>query len=114
VRLFLEAIHAEYAMGGSAEPFVRTFRRYSLEDLRDAERRFHAHACRCKVRVCDRYFAAVVRRQRRTCAFRRQDVGLYDTRVSGPAPLVQRGWERAGTPLWIEAPDQTLSKLLPR
>jgi hypothetical protein len=61
VRLFLEAVHAEYAMPGSCEAFVRTFRRYPLEDLRDAERRFRAHACRCKVRVCDRYFAAVVR-----------------------------------------------------
>jgi transposase InsO family protein len=61
VRLFLEAIHAEYAMDGSCEAFVRAFRRYPLEDLRDAERRFRAHACRCKVRVCDRYFAAVVR-----------------------------------------------------
>jgi hypothetical protein len=60
-RLFLEAVHAEYAMPGSCEAFVRTFRRYPLEDLRDAERRFRAHACRCKVQVCDRYFAAVVR-----------------------------------------------------
>jgi hypothetical protein len=61
VRLFLEAIHAEYAMAGSCEAFVRTFRRYPLEDLHDAERRFRAYACRCKARVCDRYFAAVVR-----------------------------------------------------
>ena len=61
VRLFLEAIHAEYAMAGSCEAFVRAFHRYPLEDLRAAERRFRAHACRCKVRVCDRYFAAVVR-----------------------------------------------------
>lgn len=60
-RLFLEAVHAEYAMPGSCEAFVRTFRRYPLDDLRDAERRFRAHACRCQVRVCDRYFAAVVR-----------------------------------------------------
>lgn len=61
VRLFLEAVHAEYAMPGSAEAFVRAFRRYPLDDLKDAERRFRAHACRCQVRVCDRYFAAVVR-----------------------------------------------------
>jgi hypothetical protein len=61
VRLFLEAVHAEYAMPGSSEAFVRTFRRYRLDDLKDAERRFRAHACRCKVRICDRYFAAVVR-----------------------------------------------------
>jgi hypothetical protein len=31
-----------------------------LDDLHDAERRFRAHACRCQVRLCDRYFAAVV------------------------------------------------------
>jgi hypothetical protein len=61
VRLFLEAIHAEYAMPGSREAFVRAFRRYPLDDLKEAERRFRAHACRCQVRVCDRYFAAVVR-----------------------------------------------------
>ena len=60
-RLFLEAIHAEYAMPGSCEAFVRAFRRYPLEDLHDAERRFRAYACRCKPRLCDRYFAAVVR-----------------------------------------------------
>ncbi len=61
VRLFLEAVHAEYAMPGSREAFVRAFRRYPLDDLRDAERRFRAYACRCQARVCDRYFAAVVR-----------------------------------------------------
>lgn len=61
VRLFLESVHAEYTMPGSCEAFVRTFRRYPLDDLREAERRFRAHACRCEVRVCDRYFAAVVR-----------------------------------------------------
>jgi hypothetical protein len=61
VRLFLEGVHAEYTMPGSREAFVRTFRRFPLDDLRDAERRFRIHACRCKVRVCDRYFAAVVR-----------------------------------------------------
>jgi len=60
-RLFLEAIHAEYAMPGSREAFVRAFRRYPLDDLHDAERRFRAYACRCQARVCDRYFAAVVR-----------------------------------------------------
>ena len=47
VRLFLEAVHAEYAMPGSSEAFVRVFRRYPLDDLRDAERRFRAYSCRC-------------------------------------------------------------------
>ena len=61
VRLFLEAVHAEYAMPGSREAFVRAFRRYPLEDLHDAERRFRPYACRCVARVCDRYFAAVLR-----------------------------------------------------
>jgi len=61
VRLFLEAIHAEYAMPGSREVFVRAFRHYPLEDLHEAERRFRPYACRCVVGVCDRYFAAVVR-----------------------------------------------------
>jgi hypothetical protein len=76
-RLFLEAVHAEYAMPGSSEAFVRTFKRYSLEDLKDAERRLRPNACRCRVRLCDRYFAAVVRdahergNQRRAAAWRR-------------------------------------------
>lgn len=61
VRLFLEALHAEYAMPGSREAFVRAFRRYPLEDLKKAERRLRAHACRCVVGACDRYFAAIVR-----------------------------------------------------
>jgi hypothetical protein len=60
-RLFLEAMHAEYAMPGSSERFVRAFRRYPLEDLHEAERRLRARACRCQVRACDRYFAAVLR-----------------------------------------------------
>jgi hypothetical protein len=76
-RLFLEAVHAEYAMPGSSEAFVRAFKRYPLDDLKDAERRFRPNACRCRVRLCDRYFAAVVRdahergTQRRAAAWRR-------------------------------------------
>ena len=60
-RLFLEAVHDEYAMPGSREAFVRVFRRYPLDDLRDAERRFRSYACRCRTRVCDRYFAEIGR-----------------------------------------------------
>lgn len=60
-RLFLESVHAEFAMPGSREAFVRAFRRYPLDDLKEAECRFRAYACRCQVRLCDRYFAAVVR-----------------------------------------------------
>lgn len=61
LRLFLEAMHAEYAMPGSREAFVRAFRRYPLDDLKEAERRFRPHACRCDAKLPDRYFAAVVR-----------------------------------------------------
>jgi hypothetical protein len=61
VRLFLQAVHDEYTMPGSLTAFVRAFRRYPLADLREAERRFRARACRCLTRICDRYFAAVVR-----------------------------------------------------
>ena len=79
VRLFLEAMHAEYAMPGSAEAFVRAFRRYPLDDLQEAERRIRTRACRCHVRACDRYFAAVVRdvhehAKQRRAADRRQRV----------------------------------------
>jgi hypothetical protein len=85
VRLFLEAMHAEYAMPGSSEAFVRAFRRYPLDDLKEAERRIRARACRCHVRACDRYFAAVVRdvhehaRQRRATD-RRQRVAEAQAR----------------------------------
>lgn len=61
VRLFLEAMHAEYAWPDSSQAFVRAFRRYPLDDLKEAERRLRVRACRCHVRACDRYFAAVVR-----------------------------------------------------
>ncbi len=60
-RLFLEALHAEYDFHGSREDFVRRLRRYPLEDLQEAERRFRRYACRCHVRNCDQYFTAVVR-----------------------------------------------------
>jgi len=60
-RLFLEGIHAQYDMPRSKEAFVRAFRHYPLEDLREAERRCRRYACRCQTRLCDRYFAAVVR-----------------------------------------------------
>lgn len=85
VRLFLEAMHAEYAMPGSAEAFVRAFRRYPLDDLQEAERRIRIRACRCHVRACDRYFAAVVRdvhdhAKRRRAADRRQRVAEAQAR----------------------------------
>jgi hypothetical protein len=44
-----------------AEPSCAPSAEYPLDDLHDAERRFRAHACHCQVRLCDRYFAAVVR-----------------------------------------------------
>jgi hypothetical protein len=79
VRLLLEALHAQYAMPGSPEAFVRAFRHYPLDDLKEAERRIRARACRCHVRACDRYFAAVVRdvhehAKRRRAAERRQRI----------------------------------------
>lgn len=85
VRLFLEAMHAEYAMPGSAEAFVRAFRRYPLDDLQEAERRIRIRACRCHVRACDRYFAAVVRdvhehASRRRTTERRQRVAEAQAR----------------------------------
>ncbi len=70
-RLFLEGIHAEYAMPGSKNAFVRAFSHYPLEDLREAERRFRRYACRCQTRLCDRYFAAVVRDVNQTGRARR-------------------------------------------
>ena len=62
VRLFLERMHADYAIEGAKETFVRRFKTYPLEDLREAERQIRAYACRCQMRICDRYFAATLRR----------------------------------------------------
>jgi hypothetical protein len=102
VRLFLEAVHAEYAMPGSSEAFVRAFRRYPLDDLRDAERRFRAYACRCQARVCDRYFAAVVRDVHERNG-RRRAVEWKQRRAAGEArradaAAAQRAADRAAHP----------------
>jgi hypothetical protein len=96
-RLFLETVHAEYAMPGSCEAFVQTFRRYSLKDLHDAERRFRAHACRCKVRVCDRYFAAIVRDVHETGTARRPPNDGSVARTAG-APRPHRRRSTRGRP----------------
>lgn len=101
-RLFLEAVHAEYAMPGSREAFVRAFRRYPLADLHDAERRFRAHACRCQTRVCDRYFAAVVR-DVHDCNTRRRAAEWQHRRAAGEArraaaAAAQRAAEHAAHP----------------
>ncbi|MGH6630811.1 MAG: hypothetical protein ACREB3_13870, partial [Burkholderiales bacterium] len=60
-RLTLEAIHDAYAMEGSREAFVRAHRNHALSDIQEAERRIRRYACRCHIRCCDRYFAAVLR-----------------------------------------------------
>lgn len=60
-RLTLEAIHDAYRMEGSREAFVRAHRNHALADIQEAERRIRQYACRCHIRCCDRYFAAVLR-----------------------------------------------------
>ena len=60
-RLCLEEIHDAYAMEGSRERFVRTHRNHALEDIQEAERALRTRACRCRTRVCDRYFAGILR-----------------------------------------------------
>ena len=79
-RLFLEAMHAEYAMPGSREAFVRAFRRYPLADLKEAERRFRPHACACDAKLPERYFAAVVRDVHQQATARRADEIVIETR----------------------------------
>ena len=60
-RLTLERIYAQYQMPGSKACFVRAFRGCRVEDILEAERRMGERACRCYVKKCDRYFAAIVR-----------------------------------------------------
>jgi hypothetical protein len=96
-RLFLEGLHDEYAFPGSREKFVRDFRHYPLEDLQEAERRFRRYACRCVVRRCDRYFAAVVRdvyehaRPRRAAGHARA-VAAAAARRADAERLAQAAW----------------------
>ena len=83
--LFLHAMHEQYRFPGSAQSFVRAYRNIPLEDLREAERRFRSHACRCEAKYCDRYFAAVVRDvaeqgRRRRAATRKADLQRFESR----------------------------------
>jgi hypothetical protein len=64
-KLTLVRIHEEYDMPGSRADFVRRLRRHRVEDLLEAERRMGRYACRCHAKLCDRYFASIVRRVHR-------------------------------------------------
>jgi hypothetical protein len=61
---FLKKLHADYDLGEylSCDAFVRTHRRQALEDIQTAAAELGERACRCGVRRCDRYFAAILRR----------------------------------------------------
>lgn len=64
-KLLLEHLHAVYHLAGKATLFVRTFRRYPLAVLHDAERAFRDRLLRHDlqpVRDPWRYFGAIVRR----------------------------------------------------
>jgi hypothetical protein len=61
-KLLLQEIHDRYALEGSRARFVKAHRRAALEDIQAAERRLRDRACRCQVRCCDRYFAAILSR----------------------------------------------------
>jgi transposase InsO family protein len=60
-RLLLADIFERYCFEGSKQRFVNAHRRFHPDDIREAERRVGVRFCRCHVRVCDRYFAAVLR-----------------------------------------------------
>ncbi len=111
-RLTLEGIHDAYQMEGSREAFVRAHRNHALADIQEAERRIRRYACRCHIRCCDRYFAAVLRgvagsarAQRATqrgqrILQRQQSEALQRFRddetaiANAPATLLQRGLDR--------------------
>jgi hypothetical protein len=98
-RLFLEGVHAEYAFPGSREDFVRHFRHYPLEDLQEAERRFRRYACRCLVRSCDRYFAAVVRDVHQQGRARR---AAEHARVIAAAAARRAAADRVARAAWLD------------
>ena len=83
-KLALEEFFERYQLEGSRTRFVRAHRRHRVEDIKEAERRMGWRACRCYVKSCDRYFAAILnqvanegkarrRRERRERLRRRED-----------------------------------------
>lgn len=73
-RLLLSRIHDEYAMEGSREKFIKAHRYHALEDIQEADRIIRPKACRCQTRVCDRYFAGILRDVAETGRTRRRRV----------------------------------------
>jgi hypothetical protein len=69
--LLLQDIHARYAMPGSPARFVRTHRRFHLEDIQEAERRLRTRACRCQTWACDRYFTGILANVAEAASLRR-------------------------------------------
>ena len=61
-RLLLTHIHAAYQFDTPKQSFIRTFRRFPLPVLRQAERAFGPQAHRGDIRYRTAYFAAIVRR----------------------------------------------------
>jgi transposase InsO family protein len=61
-RLLLTHIHTAYEIDTPKQTFIRTFRRFPLPVLRQAERAFGPQAHRGDIRYRTAYFAAIVRR----------------------------------------------------
>lgn len=62
-KLLLGQIHAQYNLGDdiSVDRFVRAHRHHDIDDIHAAERILRNKACRCQTRLCDRYFAGILR-----------------------------------------------------
>ncbi|MAF64548.1 MAG: hypothetical protein CMJ84_02655 [Planctomycetes bacterium] len=81
-RLLLTHIHTAYQIDTPVRAFIRTFRRFPLQVLQQAERAFGRQAHRGDIRYRTAYFAAIVRRlhdeHRRTRAREQRDKATLD------------------------------------
>ncbi len=111
-KLFLAQLHADYHLEPfvSCHAFIRAHRRYPLEDLQAADRVLRDRACRCRIRRCDLYFAAVLRRVAEEGRRRRAEQAARDRarrqREAEYAAL------RAREQLWTERPELRLAPAL--
>ena len=105
-RMLLTHIHTAYQIDTPVRAFIRTFRRFPLQVLRQAERAFGPQAHRGDILYRTAYFAAIVRRihdeHRRKRARELRDKAILDE-------LSRREQEHHGQlRRWAEQPDMQL------
>jgi len=113
-KLTLDRIHRAYAFPGSRRGFIRAHRSYPVEDILEAERRMGEKACRCHARLCDRYFAAILRRvAERNGARRRRErrerLDLQESRAQEREAAARTKRKEADPERWVAEALKTLA-----